>query len=281
MYWKERIALLTPSKRSHTNQEKTVLKFAFFDDRHPYWVAALLFITTLVAFLVSGTVVTVLKWPAWGLHLIAFPLLGVSATALLTAKDWWREAGFRAPHDRRSLWLFWLPFVPFLVNLLAGGIQVTDPVRLLRFVVLALLTAFVEETLFRGLVLRVLLPTGVLRAALISASLFGGLHALNALSTSSLARALLQVSYATAIGFGYAALVIRTGTIWPLILAHFATNLAGFVAAGGLGLAGAVADREILFAVLYTVVFSAYGVYLLLGHPEREVAPAQPWENWQ
>jgi len=247
-------------------------KLTRFLNRHPHWTAALLSLAMLTVFLVVGTVVTVMKWPAWNLHLIAFALLGVIVAALVTASGWWRETGFRAPYEWRSLWLFWLPFVPFLVNLLAGGVNVADPALLLRFVVLALLTGFVEETLFRGLILRVLLPTGIFRAALISASLFGGLHLLNVLSASSLAYALLQVSYATAIGFAYAALAVRTGTIWPLILAHFATNLAGFVAAGDMGLTGSVASREILFAVVYTVVFGAYGTCLLRAQVSRRGA---------
>jgi hypothetical protein len=100
--------LLTPSKRSQANKEKIVLKSTLFAHRHPYWAAALLLITTLVAFLVSGAVITVLKWPAWSLHLIAFLLLSVMATALLAAKGWWREAGFRAPNDRRFFLLAFL-----------------------------------------------------------------------------------------------------------------------------------------------------------------------------
>jgi hypothetical protein len=89
------------------------------------------------------------------------------------------------------------------------------------------------------------------------------MHILNVLSISSPAYALLQVGYAAAIGFGYAALVIRTGTIWPLILAHFLTNFAGFMAAGGAGATGPVAVREIVFSAVYIILFSVYGTYLL------------------
>ena len=160
------------------------------------------------------------------------------------------------------LWLFWLPFVPVIGNLI-DGIPDTDLAQVLLFFVLALLSGFVEETLFRGLMLRALRPTGVWRASIITALLFGAMHILNVLSVSSLAPALLQVGYASAIGFCYAALVIRTGTIWPLILAHFLTNFAGFMAASGPGAAGSVALREMMFTAVYISVFSAYGVYLL------------------
>ena len=233
-----------------------------FPERHPHGATALLFVTAIIIFLVSGTVVTLMELPPASLLIIAFTLLGITCVSLLTKNRWWHEVGFRPPYKRRMLWLFWLPFVPVVGNLL-DGFSVTDPKQIMLFFVLALLSGFVEETFFRGLMLRTLLPTGIWRAALISAALFGGMHILNVLSISSPAFALLQVGYAVAIGFGYAALAICTGTIWPLILAHFLTNFAGFMAAGGAGSTGPVAMREMIFAAVYIVLFSSYGVYLL------------------
>jgi membrane protease YdiL (CAAX protease family) len=233
-----------------------------FPDHRPYGAAAFLFIAAILVFLAAGTVVTIMELAPWSLYIIAFTLLAVICAALISIKGWWREVGFRAPHQRRMLWLFWLPFVPVIGNLI-DGVPETDLAQVLLFFVMALLSGFVEETLFRGLILRALLPTGVWRAAVISALLFGGMHILNVLSISSPAAVLLQVGYAAAIGFGYAALVIRTGTIWPLILAHFLTNFAGFMAAGGAGNAGPVAVREMVVTAVYIAIFSAYGVYLL------------------
>ena len=233
-----------------------------FPERHPYRAAALLFIAAILIFLASGTVVTLMELPSASLFIVAFTLLGVACVSLLVKNGWWTEVGFRPPYERRLLWLFWLPFVPVAGNLL-DGLRVTDPKQIMLFFVMAVLSGFVEEILFRGLMLRALLPKGVWRAALISAALFGGMHILNVLSISSAAYALLQVGYAAAIGFAYAALVIRTGTIWPLILAHFLTNFAGFLASGGAGSTGPVALREMVFAAVYIVLFSAYGIYLL------------------
>lgn len=233
-----------------------------FADRHPYLAAVLLVMVTIIVFLVSGTAVTLLELAPWSLYVIAFMLLSGVCLVLLTANGWWREIGFRAPYQRRLLWLFWLPFVPVTGNLL-DGIKVTDPNQIFLFFIMALLSGFVEEILFRGLILRALRPTGIWRAAIFSAVLFGVMHLLNVLSTFSLSYVLLQVGYATAIGLAYAALVIRSGTIWPLILAHFLTNFAGFLAAGGAGATGPVALREMIFAAVYIILFGAYGIYLL------------------
>lgn len=241
-----------------------------FPRRHPYLASTLLFIATLGVFFLSGAVVTVLELPVMTLYGLAFGILGLLCAALLTQAHWWREIGFREPYERGLLWLFWLPFVPVLGNLL-GGLTVTDPVQILMFAGIALLSGLVEETIFRGLILRALLPTGIYRAALISAVCFGAMHILNVLSISSPAYALLQVGYATAIGFGYAALVIRTGTIWPLMVAHALTNFIGFLAAGGAGSTGPVEMREMIFAAVYMVLFSGYGYILLRSHRAKMI----------
>ncbi|MBK7895551.1 MAG: CPBP family intramembrane metalloprotease [Anaerolineaceae bacterium] len=128
-----------------------------FPQRHPYGASGLLFVAAIIIFLVSGTVVALLELPAASLYFIAFVLLGVVCVSLLTKNGWWREVGFRPPYERRLLWLFWLPFVPVIGNLL-DGLSVTDPRQILLFFLMAVLSGFVEETLFRGLILRALRP---------------------------------------------------------------------------------------------------------------------------
>ena len=109
--------------------------------------------TAIAIFLVSGTVVTLMELPGESLFAIAFTLLGTVSIGLLARNRWWRDVGFRPPYERRLLWLFWLPFVPVFGNLL-DGVPVTDPVQIDSFFTMALLSSLVEETLFRGLMLR-------------------------------------------------------------------------------------------------------------------------------
>jgi membrane protease YdiL (CAAX protease family) len=235
---------------------------ALFATRHPYLAAALLFFATLAIFLVWGAVVAMRELPVMALYPLALGTLALLCAGLMLHTGWSSEIGLRPAYDQRYLWLFVLAFVPVLGNL-AGGITVSDPGQLLGFAGLALISGVVEEIVFRGLILRALLPTGRLRAAVISAVLFGAMHSLNVLSISSPAYAALQVAYATAIGFGYAALVIFTGTLWPLVMAHALTNFAGFIAAGGAGGNGPVATGEMVLATVYIVLFSVYGWYVL------------------
>lgn len=84
----------------------------------------------------------------------------------------------------------------------------------------ALLPGLCEESLFRGAVLGVLSRRGPYRAVLITGVIFGAYH-LNP----------WVVVPASMLGLVWGALVVRTGSTVPAILAHFANNATGLVAA--------------------------------------------------
>lgn len=90
----------------------------------------------------------------------------------------------------------------------------TDLDLVLLFFTLAVVPAFVEELLFRGLVLSNLLPYGRTTAVLASAVLFGVMH-----------QSADQIFYATAAGIVIGWVYVCTNSIWPCILLHFCNNL--------------------------------------------------------
>lgn len=83
----------------------------------------------------------------------------------------------------------------------------------LMFLTLAVIPAFVEELLFRGLILENLLPYGRTTAIFGSAFLFGIMHQ-NA----------EQLLYATLSGVVLGWIYVRTRSIWPCILMHLFNN---------------------------------------------------------
>ncbi len=83
----------------------------------------------------------------------------------------------------------------------------------LSFLTLAVIPAFAEELLFRGLVLGNLLPYGKTGAILASAVLFGLMH-----------RNVEQMLYATAAGVVLGWVFVSTKSIWPCVLLHFFNN---------------------------------------------------------
>lgn len=77
----------------------------------------------------------------------------------------------------------------------------------------AVVPAFVEEFLFRGLILSNLLPYGRTTAVLASAFLFGLMH-----------QNVGQLFYATAAGLVLGFIYVKTRSIWCCVLIHFVNN---------------------------------------------------------
>ena len=83
----------------------------------------------------------------------------------------------------------------------------------LMFFSLAIVPAFVEEFLFRGMVLSNLLPYGQSTAIVGSALLFGLMH-----------QNLQQIFYTTVAGLVLGWVYVRTQSIWPCVLLHLFNN---------------------------------------------------------
>ncbi|MBQ9802309.1 MAG: CPBP family intramembrane metalloprotease [Clostridia bacterium] len=107
----------------------------------------------------------------------------------------------------------------FLLPELDAGVQPAAPPTtnyqlVLMVITTAVVPAFVEELLFRGVVLRALLPYGRTTAVVASALLFGLMHG-NA----------SQLLYATAAGLVFGYIFVHTGSLWCPILIHLCNNL--------------------------------------------------------
>jgi membrane protease YdiL (CAAX protease family) len=130
---------------------------------------------------------------------------------------------------------------------------------------------FVEEVMFRGLMLNALKVRGLWKAAIITALLFGLTHALNVLAGKSLVEDVAQIYYAVGIGFAFAALVLHTGILWPLVLAHWLIDFINFIQKPGFTYP---APWNVLIPVGLAVVFTAYGVFVMLQKNQVKVMQA-------
>jgi len=120
----------------------------------------------------------------------------------------------------------WLDYAPLLliliVLLVANNGFAAAPASTLVYLLLTqlLLVGFVEETLFRGILMRVFAHRGVMYAVIISSVFFGITHALQALGGQSLEDTVLQIVYAFGIGFMLALLVAKHRAVLLTILFH-------------------------------------------------------------
>jgi membrane protease YdiL (CAAX protease family) len=85
----------------------------------------------------------------------------------------------------------------------------------------ALLVAFVEETFFRGIVVRMLLPYGWKTAWILSSVIFGLGHGINLIAGyQSTFTTFIQVCFALVWGLFAAAVYADTGSIWQVFAFH-------------------------------------------------------------
>lgn len=221
--------------------------------KHPIPSAIALFAIDLLLGVLAGVAVQTLL-PQADAPFIAMCVAAVAIAGLLTGLQWWQEAGFNAPDRWRSLGLLWLPAVVAVVLPLLGGVQWLSAGTTLYFASGYLITGFMEEAWMRGLVLRVLQPTGSVRAVLLSALLFALLHSTNFLFRNP-AIVLAQMVGAFCFGVAFAALRLRTNSIWFSMGLHMLHDLFLHI----------TAFPVIPLAVVQDVILLIYGIYLLRG----------------
>lgn len=183
----------------------------------------------------------------WGLAILF-------ALALLFSTGLWREAGFNRPITR-NLRLMWFPlFVGALA--LSGGVFVTGFDGLFSTFLVVLVAVFAEELLFRGLMWRALTPAGPVGAMVVTSLLAGALVLGRSATDGPWPEAVRLTTLTVCGGFVYAALRLRTASLWPVILVHTA-----FVFALDVSTLGTVTYPIVM--LLSTLGFVFYGLFLL------------------
>jgi membrane protease YdiL (CAAX protease family) len=235
------------------------VKRSLFAERHPYLFVTILEVVVVLVYLIAGTVAHFLKLSNLGLYGLANLGLTIIVAALLTAMGWWRLVGFRSPDRRGDLLYFLVPFVPMALNFIPG-LEAGGLAHFMTILAVTLMVGFVEEAIFRGLMLTALKARGLWTAAIVTSLLFGLTHALNLLAGKSIVEDAAQAFYAVAIGFAFAALVLKKGIIWPLVLAHFLIDFVNFLQRPGFAYP---AFWVVAIALGLAVLFTAYGLYVM------------------
>lgn len=184
-----------------------------------------------------------------------------------------RALGLQAPSPPRSVWPVWPPLLYALLMLLvawAGDWPV--PQALLIVAVNTALVAVSEELMFRAILLQGLRKRYALwPAVLISSALFGVVHTVNGLAGGDLGAALWQATAAFLQGIAYAAIRLRTRSVWPMTVVHGVWDFA--LVSSMLGAASDDDGSVLPYAALLAVLpLCLYGVYLLRPrhHQKRE-----------
>lgn len=184
------------------------------------------------------------------------------ALALITALGWWREVGLNRPWPPRNLLLLWFPVLVIGLTL-SGGVRVSGAYFLAAIVITVFFEALGSELIFRGVMWRLLAPTGLFKAVVVTSLLSGGLTLVRTFSSGPWPEAVYLTLTATCGGFTYAAIRWRTASILPVLIIHFALALS-------IDLATVRATVFPYLLLATTVGFIAYGLFLLRNRRVRE-----------
>jgi membrane protease YdiL (CAAX protease family) len=240
---------------------------SLFAKRHPYWFVAILEVVVIFVYILAGTVAHFMQLSNLGLYGLANLGLTLISVLLLTGMGWWKVVGFRPPDQPKDLLYYIVPFFPVVINLILG-MEVTSLLLLAETLAVMLMVGFAEEAIFRGLMLNPLKNHGLWKAAIITSLLFGLTHAMNVLAGKSIPEDAAQIFYAVAFGFACAALVLKKGILWPLVLAHFLINFTSFMESPGFTFP---LFWHFLIIVGSAVIFTAYGIFVMLQKSKEKV----------
>lgn len=228
-----------------------------FSTRRPVLTVVIIELLLLLAVFAAGAVATVKQLDYTSPVLMSFTPMALVLIIYLTLRRKWREIGFRsirtipASHAK-----YYIPLLLVLGTLALKGFTELAFSKVAFFIFFTLLVAFVEETIYRGLIFKTLLRKSAVAAVVTSSVLFSITHIMNALSGQSMADTILQLIYALLLGAALALLMLKNGNIVPLILFHFIHNLIQFLGN----------DRQdtgtLAYDIFILVVLVAYCVWL-------------------
>ncbi|MFN8382533.1 MAG: CPBP family intramembrane glutamic endopeptidase [Anaerolineales bacterium] len=232
---------------------------SFFEQR-PTLAAVFIFIVYMIFTTGFGLAAKAI-FPHFQPEFIALIGLSVMVALALSVLGWWKAAGFNFPTEWRDSNLMIVPFIIVLGLPFLMGIKPSDAGTFIYLLIGYTLTGFMEEGLMRGIVMRVLKPTGTTRSVFVSALLFGLMHIGNLLYRNPII-VFAQMIGAFVHGIGLGAIRLRTNTIWFPVILHGLHDLAlkytNFPA--------------IPLDVVQVTLLMIYGIYLLYGwkNPDTE-----------
>ncbi len=163
--------------------------------------------------------------------------------------------------------LYFIPLIVISSVNLWNGVAINRPAPEIVFHIISMcFVGFLEELIFRGLLFKGMSKNNVTSAIIVSSVTFGAGHIVNLLMGEPLFDTLLQLVYASAVGFGYTALFLACGSIIPCIISHALINsLSIFAIQPG-------SKGQIIIALVQTAISVAYGLWLLRS---AKTAPAE------
>ncbi len=173
------------------------------------------------------------------------------------------DYGLYVPKDSAKSMLYYITILVMLTaNLWYVVILNYGALETVLYILAMLCVGFLEEVIFRGLLFEAMRKDSVKTAIIVSILTFGIGHIINLINGSGadLLSNLLQVVYATAEGFMFVMIYLKTKSLLICIAAHGIFNALRVFS----GEASLEPESKILTAVLLTLITGSYALYLAL-----------------
>ncbi|MBQ8536722.1 MAG: CPBP family intramembrane metalloprotease [Clostridia bacterium] len=234
-------------------------------EKEPVWFAVAWIILYVLAFAIGDALSEAMGQPK---------MLTTIIGGVLTAVLW----GFIRRHDlNKAMGLCpvkgggrrFLYFVPLIlissVNLWYGLTLNESIAASVMWVTSMCFVGFLEEVIFRGLLFTAMAKENLKTAVIVASVTFGAGHIVNLLLGAPLFETLLQLVYASAIGFCYTAILIKGGSLLPCILSHAAVNSLSIFAVQPSH------TLRLIVALVMTLISVGYGMWLLKGSLPQKI----------
>lgn len=153
-------------------------------------------------------------------------------------------------------YLYFIPLLIIVTVNLWNGFNINHSSKEIVFHILTMLNiGFIEEIIFRGFLFKMMAKHNIKSAVIVSAITFGAGHIVNLLNGAELVPTLIQVCYATSIGYLFVIIFHKSKSLVPCIVTHSLVNsLSVFNSENNLSL--------YIAPVFLTVVPLLYAIYI-------------------
>lgn len=156
-------------------------------------------------------------------------------------------------------YLYFIPLLLIMSTNLWNGITMNVSVlETVLYVLSMLCVGFIEELIFRGFLFKAMCKDNVKLAIIISSVTFGMGHIVNLLNGRELISTLLQICYATAIGFLFTIIFCKGKSLVPCIITHSVINSLSIFAVKDVSQA-----FNIITSIILCVVSVGYALWVL------------------
>lgn len=132
--------------------------------------------------------------------------------------------GFSKVNGIRKYLYFFPLFIIATVNIWGGVAVKNSALEIFLYILFMFNAGFIEEVLFRGFLYKLMSKKHPKIAILVSALTFGMGHIVNLINGEEFVPTMLQLCYATAIGWLFVEIFIKSKSIVPCIITHCVLN---------------------------------------------------------